>query len=98
MFVELEQMAARPFGEVFLDVKRTHNLLISSGSSSSSFNVAPIALEPCSNGKAGVVTVFIKLPASAPKCSGKFYFWRFLYYCSAPNLIFLSSQAKLKSH
>lgn len=50
----MEQMASRPFAGVVLHVKSTPTNL--------SNNPTPIALEPCSNGKAAVLTLIVKLP------------------------------------
>nr|XP_027202331.1 attractin-like protein 1 [Dermatophagoides pteronyssinus] len=54
LFVELEQMASRPFAGVVVQVNNNKDSIIS--------NPSPIALEPCSNGKAAILTLLIQLP------------------------------------
>lgn len=56
LFVELEQMASRPFAGVIVQMKNNSN------NDTINLNPSPIALEPCSNGKAAVLTLLIKLP------------------------------------
>lgn len=53
LFVELEQMASRPFAGVVVQMNKNNTIVN---------NPSPIALEPCSNGKAAVLTLLIKLP------------------------------------
>ena len=57
LFVEMEQMASRPFAGVVLQMK---NL---SSNTSTCTNPTPIALEPCNNGKAAVLTLIVRLPS-----------------------------------
>ncbi|VDP06301.1 unnamed protein product [Soboliphyme baturini] len=59
MFVEMAQMASRPFASVELDLSLT-----SPGSKQAATQVA---IEPCSNYRAGVVTVAVRLPTGGRK-------------------------------
>lgn len=47
-------MAARPFAGVVVQMNKNNQTIVN--------NPSPIALEPCSNGKAAVLTLLIKLP------------------------------------
>ena len=49
-------MASRPFAGVIVQMKNNSN------NDTINLNPSPIALEPCSNGKAAVLTLLIKLP------------------------------------
>lgn len=72
LFVEMEQMASRPFAGVVLQMKNQRV----NGSLSS--NPTPIALEPCHGGKAAILTLVVKLPSGGqqvppsglPSCVG----------------------------
>ncbi|KPM04941.1 Attractin-like protein 1 [Sarcoptes scabiei] len=64
LFVELEQMASRPFAGVVVQMmsKNDSNNSTVSIDNQQPTNPSPIALEPLSNGKAAVLTMLIKLP------------------------------------
>jgi len=52
----MEQMASRPFAGVVLQMK---NQQVNGNVTA---NPTPIALEPCSGGKAAILTLVVKLP------------------------------------
>ncbi|XP_076363858.1 LOW QUALITY PROTEIN: attractin-like protein 1 [Tachypleus tridentatus] len=62
LFVEMEQMASRPFAGVLLSVDNFDMSEISENADSS--YPAPVALEPCLGGKAAVLSLIVKLPTN----------------------------------
>lgn len=76
-------MASRPFAGVVVQVNNNKDSIIS--------NPSPIALEPCSNGKAAILTLLIQLPTgnqSVPQ-PGEFFL-------NESQSIFFSSKYKNK--
>ena len=56
LFVEMEQMASRPFAQIYLDTTCT-----STGVKSKT-PTNPVALEPCDGNKTAVLTILVRLP------------------------------------
>lgn len=69
LFVEMEQMASRPFAGVVIQINRdqTHS---NSKDNCNKFNnnPTPIALEPCSTGKAAILSLIVRLPTGGMHC------------------------------
>ncbi|KFM65679.1 hypothetical protein X975_04402, partial [Stegodyphus mimosarum] len=65
LFVEMEQMASRPFAGVAVELD-AQLLIISTHNGSEDrqkkCHPTPIALEPCSGGKAAVLSLIVRLP------------------------------------
>lgn len=72
LFVEMEQMASRPFSQVLveLELKETVDLKIGLGTidvkRQKSDAPSPIALEPCYGNRAAVLSLLVRLPTG--KC------------------------------
>ncbi|XP_054167519.1 attractin-like protein 1 [Oppia nitens] len=64
LFVEMEQMASRPFATVVLYINRDQNHLNFNKDNlqTECDNPTPIALEPCNTGKAAVLSLIVRLP------------------------------------
>ncbi|XP_041985454.1 attractin-like protein 1 [Aricia agestis] len=58
LFVEMEQMASRPFSQVSIELERSG----SSVNGSVGGPPAPVALEPCAGGRAAVLSLVVRLP------------------------------------
>lgn len=72
MFVEMEQMASRPFAGVVVQINRESFDSYEASNNPSwikSNNPTPIALEPCGNGKAAVLSLIVHLPTGGLGCA-----------------------------
>ena len=60
----MEQMASRPFAGVVIQINREQTLSNSKENSchKCNNNPTPIALEPCSTGKAAVLSLIVRMP------------------------------------
>ena len=59
----MEQMASRPFAGVVIQINREQTLLNSKENyHKCDNNPTPIALEPCSTGKAAVLSLIVRMP------------------------------------
>ncbi|CAG2113222.1 unnamed protein product [Medioppia subpectinata] len=61
LFVEMEQMASRPFATVVIHVNR-EQINLKDNRSRDCDNPTPIALEPCNTGKAAVLSLIVRMP------------------------------------
>lgn len=69
LFVEMEQMASRPFSQVLVEIENRENLEImqtiesvTSTKKRKKDSPSPIALEPCSGNRAAVLSLLVRLP------------------------------------
>ncbi|XP_049809603.1 attractin [Schistocerca nitens] len=67
LFVEMEQMASRPFSQVLVEIEQREKLEDSSESISTlrkkkKDSPSPIALEPCCGNRAAVLSLLVRLP------------------------------------
>ncbi|RWS07892.1 attractin-like protein, partial [Dinothrombium tinctorium] len=70
LFLELEHMASRPFAGIVLEVNNeSHQASESSVPLLAKNNPTPIALEPCSSGKAAVLSLILRLPTGGYGCA-----------------------------
>lgn len=57
-FIEMEQMASRPFSTIFLELSKTSGEKITPPLT----DPTPISFEPCFSNNVGVLSVFVQLP------------------------------------
>ncbi|OXA45784.1 putative protein tag-53 [Folsomia candida] len=70
LFVEMEQMASRPFAQVFMELGRANPLSrLSSLRRRRKDAPSPIALEPCQGNRAAVLSLLITLPTGSRQFS-----------------------------
>ncbi|KAL1137929.1 hypothetical protein AAG570_009624, partial [Ranatra chinensis] len=65
LFVEMEQMASRPFSQVLVEIERREKVKEDNASTPVSKKKdcpSPIALEPCSGNRAAVLSLLVRLP------------------------------------
>lgn len=72
-FVEMEQMASRPFSQVLveLEIKDRVELNLSDKKSKKKDIPSPIALEPCYGSRAAVLSLLVRLPTGGEPFTSK---------------------------
>lgn len=68
LFVEMEQMASRPFSQVLVEIEPLHQTISTNSTTTTRRRTttgapSPIALEPCAGGGAAVLSLLVRLPA-----------------------------------
>lgn len=58
-FIEMEQMASRPFSTIFLDLSESAS---GKQAGSNSADPTPISFEPCFSNNIGILSLFVRLP------------------------------------
>ncbi|XP_026479999.1 attractin-like protein 1 [Ctenocephalides felis] len=73
LFVEMEQMASRPFSQVLVEIESKDTILLSQDSNNITTvrkrkkdSPSPIALEPCNGNRAAVLSLLVRLPSGSP--------------------------------
>lgn len=66
LFVEMEQMASRPFAQVQVEIEKKEPIdldaIISDSKRRKRDSPSPIALEPCCGNRAAVLSLLVRLP------------------------------------
>ncbi|XP_014290004.2 attractin-like protein 1 isoform X1 [Halyomorpha halys] len=62
LFVEMEQMASRPFSQVLVEIEKRDSTTPTTNSKKKQECPSPIALEPCSGNRAAVLSLLVRLP------------------------------------